>query len=108
MINQWYISSREGEKWRDVSKLFGQWLEINSTVRSFGFSEGDEITHQGLMLLCFKFPGKHGPNIELFPEWAATTGRIFGGAHRGVVQLSNGDSFNLPSEPENTIPPWLK
>jgi hypothetical protein len=108
MITQWYVAAADVEDWRTVSNIFGEWLDKNASLQSFGYSEGDAVTHQETKMLCFKFPSHHGEKIELFSIWAATTGRTFGGAQDGVVKLNNSESFILPSEPSRPIPEWLK
>jgi hypothetical protein len=108
MITRWYIEARSGEDWRSVSHLFGEWLDKNTSLQSFGFSEDDSIERRGIRLLCFKFPSHHGENIVLFTQWAKGTGRLFGGLEDGVVRLSDGEAIMLPPEPEYLAPSWLK
>lgn len=108
MISRCYIEAHPGEDWRKVSDLFGEWLEKSTLLQSFGFSEGDAIAHRGIVLFCFKFPAHHGEKIELFPQWAKGTGRLFGGAEDGVIHLSDGESVSLPPEPVRSVPSWLK
>jgi hypothetical protein len=108
MITCWYITAQPEENWRSVSNLFGEWLDANALLQSFGYSEGDTIEHHGITLLCFKFPAQHGEKISLFPKWANAIGRIHGGAEHGSVQLSNGQVVALPPEPVQQVPSWLR
>ena len=108
MITRWYIAAQPEENWRSVSNLFGEWLDANASLQSFGYSEGDAIEHKGVTLLCFKFPAQHGEKISFFPKWANAVGRIHGGADNGSVQLSNGEVLTLVPEPMQPIPSWLR
>lgn len=106
MITRWYIEAREGESWRDVSKLFMEWLQKNASLKTFGFSEGDAVEYSGKRLYNFRFPAHHGENISLFKTWAETTGRLFGGDKDGTVHLNNNRVLTLP--PKAPPPPWLR
>jgi hypothetical protein len=108
MITRWYIAARPEEDWRSVSNLFGEWLDTNASLQSFGSSEGDAIQHHGVTLLCFKFPAQHGEKISLFLKWANAIGRIHGGAENGSVQHGNGEVLTLPPEPMQVVPSWLR
>lgn len=107
MNNNWYIESREGETWSAVSKLFGNWLEVNTNLSSFGYSEGDSFCLVEQTFLSFCFPEKHGENIGLFQVWGKTTDRIYGVDNCGVVALSDGSSYILPVKLSSPLPSWL-
>lgn len=108
MVIQWYIRANGSEKWKSLSSLFKDWLAQNSSLSSFGFSEGDAFSFSGAQYLCFCFPAHHGEKAGLFEQWAKTTGRPYGKAINGAVSLSNGESFILPTKPSVPVPPWLK
>lgn len=108
MITSWYIAAEPGEKWRTVSNLFGNWLDANASLHSFGFSEGGALEYDGVTFLSFVFPEQHGENILLFPKWAEASGRVYGRAENGWVLLSNGEDLALPLEQVRPVPHWLR
>jgi hypothetical protein len=109
-VARWYVEARDTERWREVSELFGQWIDRLGTVKTFGWSEGDSLTVSGTTFLCFDFPDHHGEKIALFGSWAATTGRLFGEARSGRLRLTNKPDVVVLLPPEKVVPPppWLR
>lgn len=59
MAALWFIEAQKDEAWNDASHAFTDWLvetQSPSTLEPFGFSEGDELAHNGLSFFVFAFP----------------------------------------------------
>lgn len=111
MAALWFIEAQKDEAWNDASHAFTDWLvetQSPSTLEPFGFSEGDELAHNGLSFFCFCFPSRYGEKIALFGEWAKTTGRRFGWTDGRLVHFSSGGTVLLPPDPVTPDLPWLK
>ena len=104
-----YIEARPGEKWRDVTRLFVQWLQLHvPTLDSFGYSEDDPIEHNGVSFFALSIPDRHGEKVALFEVWAKTTDRVFGALEKAQVVFSNGTTAPAREREANAGPPWLK
>ena len=106
-----YIQFFEGESWRNVSELFGQWLRDNDKGHGIGWSEGDILkVNENIKLYCLRIPDKHGSKIDLFEEWAQTTERLYGIENDGKVIFPKDTDLivMLPKQKEMKVPPWLK
>lgn len=56
MAALWIIEAQKDEAWNDASHAFTDWLvetQSPSTLEPFGFSEGDELAHNGLSFFLF-------------------------------------------------------
>lgn len=107
---RWYIESRDGESWREISNHFGAWIENYNPVQTFGWSEGGAIRVGDKTLHCFHIPDHHGEKIELFGCWARTTDRLFGVAKDGSLYCPDHPHIVavLPAETFHPAPSWLK
>lgn len=95
MAIAWYVEKRTNETWRALSDMFIDWIQANGGLAKFGFHEGDELVTGSLTLACFQIPDRHGGSVELFGAWAETTGRVFGKALNGVIDLGGGRIVEL-------------
>jgi hypothetical protein len=109
-MSRWYIEARVNESWREVSDLFGKWIESLGSVMSFGWSEGDSVVVNGATFLCFHIPDHHRDKVRLFADWASTTDRLFGEARSGKLHLAGRPDLVvlLPADKTVPLPPWLR
>jgi len=104
-----YVEGRTGEKWRDVTELFVQWLQLNvPALDSFGYSEDDPLEHNGLHYFALSIPDRHGEKVGLFEAWAKTTDRVFGTHEKEYIFFSDGTTALAPERKVTPLPPWLK
>ncbi len=95
MAAGWYVEKRSNETWLSLSDMFMDWVQANAELKNFGFHEGAELVAGSMIFACFQVPNRHGANFELFDAWADTTGRVFGKALNGTVNLSDGAIVKL-------------
>ena len=102
MRTWWYIEQRAGEKWRNVSRLFGTWVMENGgpdVLQSFGWSEGDSVVIEkpAMRFVCFEFPKHHGEEkIQLVEAWVKTTDRAYGYFENGEIHFMRAELPPLP------------
>lgn len=93
-----YIEAAKGESWRSAVRPFRAWIQVHvPSLDSFGYSEGDSVSHGGSEFICIDIPDHHGEKVALFEAWAKTTGRIYGIKEGGVVRFSDGTTMEAPS-----------
>ena len=105
----WYVEARPDETWSEVSHQFMSWVMENAPIQNFGCSEGDSIVMDGRTFFCFDFPDRYGKDIDRFPSWARTTGKLHGWARDGRVHFAHDRTVvHVLPEKASIKPPWLR
>ena len=95
MAVSWYVEKRLNETWLSLSGMFMDWIQANTELKNFGFSEGDEVIAESTTFACFRVPDRNAAHFELFETWAHTTDRVFGKAIDDTLNLSDGTFTKL-------------